>query len=64
MSWIHRDDLAGMFVWLLENERTQGVYSGTAPNPVTNRDLSRPLGRVLHRPAILPAPGFAADRPR
>ena len=59
VSWIHLDDLVGMFVWLLENERTQGVYNGTAPNPVTNRDLSRALGRVLHRPAILPAPGFA-----
>ena len=32
---------------------------GTAPNPVSNRVLSKALGRVLHRPAILPAPGFA-----
>lgn len=59
VSWIHLDDLVGMFVWLLENQRARGVYNGTAPNPVTNRDLSRALGRVLHRPAILPAPGFA-----
>ena len=59
VSWIHLDDLLGMFEWLLENESTQGVYNGTAPNPVSNRDLSRALGRVLHRPAILPAPAFA-----
>lgn len=58
VSWIHLDDLLAMFVWLLDDERTQGVYNGTAPNPVTNRELSRALGRVLHRPAVLPAPGF------
>ena len=57
VSWIHLDDLLAMFVWLLDDERTQGVYNGTAPNPVTNRELSRALGRVLHRPAVLPAPG-------
>ena len=58
VSWIHLDDLLAMFVWLLDDERTQGAYNGTAPNPVTNRELSRALGRVLHRPAVLPAPGF------
>jgi hypothetical protein len=33
--------------------------NGTAPNPVTNREFAAALGRVLHRPAVLPAPGFA-----
>ena len=59
VSWIHVDDLLGMFEWIIENESTQGVYNGTAPNPVSNRELSKALGRVLHRPAVLPAPGFA-----
>ena len=59
VSWIHLDDLLAMFVWLLENEGTEGVYNGTAPNPVSNRELSRALGRALHRPAVLPAPAFA-----
>ena len=59
VSWIHLDDLLRMFEWILENESAQGVYNGTAPKPVSNRELSKALGRVLHRPAILPAPGFA-----
>ena len=59
ISWIHLSDLLAMFEWILADESTQGVYNGTAPNPVTNRELSKALGRVLHRPAILPAPGFA-----
>jgi uncharacterized protein (TIGR01777 family) len=59
VSWIHVDDLLGMFEWILGNESARGVYNGTAPNPVSNRELSKALGRVLHRPAILPAPGFA-----
>ena len=37
----------------------QGVYNGTAPKPVSNRELSKALSRVLHRAATLPAPGFA-----
>ena len=59
VSWIHLDDLLAMFEWILANGNTEGVYNGTAPNPVTNRELSKALGRVLRRPAILPAPGFA-----
>ena len=59
VSWIHVDDLLGMFEWILGNESARGVYNGTAPNPVSNRVLSKALGRVLHRPAVLPAPGFA-----
>ena len=38
---------------------SSGAYNLTAPEPVTNRTLTRELGRVLHRPAFLPAPGFA-----
>ena len=57
VSWIHMEDLLGMLVWLLENEDTHGEYNGTAPNPVSNRELSTTLGRVLRRPAIVPLPG-------
>jgi NAD dependent epimerase/dehydratase family enzyme len=35
------------------------VWNATAPNPVTNREFARTLGRVLGRPAFIPAPGFA-----
>ena len=58
VSWIHMEDLLAMLVWLLENEHTAGEYNGTAPTPVTNRELSTTLGRVLHRPAIAPLPGL------
>ncbi|MGX5728908.1 TIGR01777 family oxidoreductase [Pseudoxanthomonas beigongshangi] len=56
MSWIHREDLVSLIVWLLERESAGGAYNGTAPEPVRNRDFARCLGRVLHRPAWLPAP--------
>ncbi len=56
MSWIHREDLVGMIVLLLERADLEGVFNGTAPSPVTNREFSRTLGRVLHRPAVLPVP--------
>ena len=38
-----------------------GVINATAPEPVTNRELSKALGRGLHRPASMPVPGFALD---
>jgi uncharacterized protein (TIGR01777 family) len=59
MSWIHIDDLAAMINWLLANNALTGVFNGTAPNPVTNRQFSKALGRVLHRPAVLPLPAPA-----
>ena len=59
MSWIHIEDEVGLMLWAIENEAVSGVVNLTAPNPVTNRELSRALGRAIHRPASLPVPGFA-----
>jgi uncharacterized protein (TIGR01777 family) len=59
MSWIHHDDLGTMFLLALDDPRASGPLNGTAPNPVTNRDFSKVLGRALHRPAFLPTPTFA-----
>jgi uncharacterized protein len=59
MSWIHIDDEVGVLLWALDNPRVSGVVNATSPNPVTNRELSKTLGRVLRRPALLPVPGFA-----
>jgi len=61
MSWIHIDDEVGILLWALDNERVSGVVNATAPNPVTNRELSQALGRALHRPAVMPVPGFVLD---
>jgi uncharacterized protein len=59
ISWIHREDLVGMICAALQDERWSGPVNGTAPEPVTNRELSHALGRALHRPSLLPVPGFA-----
>jgi uncharacterized protein (TIGR01777 family) len=59
MSWIHRDDWVRLVGWALEHEGARGPVNATAPNPVTNRDFSKALGRALHRPSLLPAPALA-----
>ena len=59
ISWIHTDDIIGLILTALEDERWSGPFNATAPEPVENREFSRVLGRVLHRPAVLPVPGFA-----
>jgi uncharacterized protein len=61
MSWIHIDDEIGLLLWALENQEVSGTFNATAPNPVTNKELSKALGRALHRPAITPVPGFALN---
>lgn len=52
-SWIHIDDLARMFLFLVENEE-EGIFNGVAPNPVTNAKLTREVAAVLEKPLFLP----------
>lgn len=58
MSWIHLDDHVGAMLHIMQKKLT-GVFNLTSPNPVSNREFSKALGRALGRPAILPAPAFA-----
>ncbi len=58
MSWVHRDDVVGLLREAVANEEYGGPVNATSPNPVTNRDFTHALGRALHRPAMLPVPGF------
>ncbi|HEX9442207.1 MAG TPA: TIGR01777 family oxidoreductase [Roseiflexaceae bacterium] len=58
-SWIHLDDEVGIFMLALEDERARGPINASAPEPQTNRDFSKALGGALHRPALMPVPGFA-----
>ncbi len=59
MPWIHRDDLVSQLLYAVENEALRGPFNAVAPNPVTNREFSKLLGKVLGRPVFLPAvPGF------
>jgi len=59
ISWIHADDVVGIMIAAVDDQRWNGPVNATAPEPLSNRDFSRVLGRVLHRPAVLPVPGFA-----
>ena len=59
ISWIHSDDVVGIIIAAVDDQRWSGPVNATAPEPLSNRDFSRVLGRVLHRPALLPVPGFA-----
>jgi uncharacterized protein (TIGR01777 family) len=61
MSWIHIEDEVRILLWALDEERGSGVLNATAPNPATNRELSKALGRALSRPAVMPVPGIALD---
>jgi uncharacterized protein (TIGR01777 family) len=61
MSWIHIDDEVGLLLWALDNDQVSGTINATAPNPVTNREFSKALGRALHRPAFMPVPRFAVS---
>ncbi|KPK23592.1 MAG: epimerase [Desulfobacterales bacterium SG8_35_2] len=58
-SWIALHDLANIFVYLMENETFSGPVNCTSPYPVTNREMTKALGRAIHRPTILPpVPAF------
>jgi uncharacterized protein (TIGR01777 family) len=58
-SFIALDDLLQAILYVLENDRLRGPINAVSPNPVTNAEFAAALGRVLRRPAILPAPRFA-----
>ena len=57
--WIHRDDWIALVRWAIRTPAVNGPINATAPSPVTNAEFARALGRALHRPAFMPAPGFA-----
>ncbi|HEY2055605.1 MAG TPA: TIGR01777 family oxidoreductase [Solirubrobacterales bacterium] len=61
LPWIHLADEIGVLTWALDTESVSGVVNGTAPNPVTNKDWSKALGKALGRPAVLPIPGLAVE---
>jgi len=57
--WISLDDEVGLLLWALGNEKVGGTLNATGPEPVTNREFSKSLGRALNRPAVVPAPKLA-----
>jgi uncharacterized protein (TIGR01777 family) len=59
VPWIHLDDVVAALLHSLDDDAVQGPVNVTAPNPVTNIELSHALGHALGRPAVLPVPGLA-----
>jgi len=59
VPWVHVDDVVGATMFALGNEEASGPVNVTAPEPVTNKELSKALGRVLRRPALAPVPALA-----
>lgn len=53
MSWIHLEDLANLFMHILENSLV-GIYNGVSPNPVTNKEMTVATAKKLKKPLILP----------
>jgi uncharacterized protein (TIGR01777 family) len=59
MPWVHREDVVNALIWMLETATAEGAYNVVSPNPVTNAEFTKTLGRVLNRPTPFPAPPFA-----
>jgi uncharacterized protein (TIGR01777 family) len=59
LSWIHVDDVVAGLLFVIEDSRATGPVNLTSPDPVSNAEFSRALGRVLRRPAALPVPALA-----
>jgi uncharacterized protein (TIGR01777 family) len=59
LSWIHEDDLARLYLFLMERRELSGPFNCTAPGAVRNKDLTKVMGEVLGQPLLMPAvPGF------
>jgi uncharacterized protein (TIGR01777 family) len=59
VPWVHLDDVVGAILFELDTQAASGPVNVTAPEPTTNRQFSKALGRVLRRPALAPVPALA-----
>lgn len=59
VSWIHRDDMVRLLVWLIDTPTAQGAYNACAPHPVSNATLSAAIAHRIGRPNWVPVPQFA-----
>lgn len=60
-SWIHREDLVRLILYLLKTDTARGSWNATAPEPVQMKAFCQTLGQVLGRPSWLPVPAFALE---
>lgn len=61
LAWIHIDDEIGILLWALDDENVSGTINASSPEPATNKEFSKALGRALNRPAVMPVPGLVLD---
>jgi uncharacterized protein len=59
MPWIHSEDIVRIFSEAVKNNSLTGIINGTSPNPITNYEFSKTLGRILMRPTVFRVPEFA-----
>jgi uncharacterized protein (TIGR01777 family) len=59
LSWIHPQDEINAIRFLIDHQEAQGPFNLASPNPKTNREFGKAIGRVLHRPALIPVPALA-----
>lgn len=57
--WIHLKDEVAAIRFLIDNKNTNGVYNLSAPKPLTNKEFTQAIGKVLDRPTFMPVPAFA-----
>jgi len=57
--WVSVRDVVGAYLHLLDDDEAEGLFNGTIPDPTTNKEWCRALGRVLHRPVLTHAPKWA-----
>ncbi len=56
MPWVHRTDMVRALIWMLDTDSARGPYNVVSPNPVTNAEFTKTLGKVVNRPTFFPAP--------
>lgn len=61
ISWIHVEDLANMYLHVLENENSEGIYNASASYYVTNDEFTKTLGKILRKPTKFSVPKFALN---
>ena len=54
--WIHIDDLCRIFIHSIKDDSLEGAYNGVAPNPLTNKDMVKGIGELLHKSTLIPIP--------
>jgi uncharacterized protein (TIGR01777 family) len=60
-SWLHIDDIVGIYIHAIDNNQLSGAVNAASPKPARMKEFAQTLGKVLHRPALFPVPKFALN---